>query len=260
MFQRKEASYKEKLSSHLFCFIKWNKFMRKMGENTMYHHSYRYQMNPSVRAQKGEIHVTGEGSVSLQPTIANVWVGVETEDVELSKAQKKNSSHISQIIQALTEMGIPKEFIQTTSFTIYPMYDFVDGKQTFRGYRVEHMLQVTIQDLDRVGAVVDTAVQHGANRVSNISFHFAHPTKAYQVALQKAVQNAIEKADTIAHSLQVHLDKTPIKITEEFKFSEGPQPFVDSPMVKSASTMQIEPGKQEIKARISAVFLTNISY
>lgn len=210
--------------------------------------------HPYGELQKSEIKVTGEGSIFVQPNRAKIVLGVETDGLQLEEAQEENSKKISQIIRGLTTMGILEENIQTTNFSIFPMYDFVDGRQIFRGYRIEHLLQITVQNTDQVGLVVDTAVQNGANRVSNISFHLSNPREAYHQALKMAVEDAIQKANTIAATLHVHLIQIPFKVMEEPLRAEGPIPFMESQMVKAAATTEIEPGKQEIRAIVTAIF------
>jgi uncharacterized protein len=211
-------------------------------------------MNHNV-STRSEIKVVGEGSISIQPDMAQIVLGVETEYKELLKAQSENAQKISNIIQALRNLGILEENIQTDNFTIYPMYDFMDGKQVFRGYRVEHLLRVTIPDINSAGLVVDTGVENGANRVSNITFQVSNSAALYQKALERAVADAIKKAETIAAELGIELNPVPKSIMEERRLVEGPIPFHEAQMVKSAST-EIQPGREEIKGTVTATFST----
>ncbi|PAE22139.1 hypothetical protein CHH80_03225 [Bacillus sp. 7504-2] len=231
-----------------------NKF-KWVGEEEMYNQQPFYQgahRNPF----EGEIIVIGEGSVTIQPDKGRIRLGVEIENKELKKAQSDNARAISSIINALQQIGVLAEHIQTDQFTIYPMYDFVDGKQIFRGYRVEHLLLITVNNLENIGLVVDTAVEHGANRVSNISFQVSNSSEVYRVALKKAIEDAVKKAYTIAKSLNLNIVPTPRKITEEKVALREPSPLYEMQMVKAAST-EIEPGTTEIRAVVSAIFITN---
>ncbi len=228
-----------------------------MGWREKMYYQQRYYPGSQRKVHENEITVIGEGSVTLQPDRASIKLGVEIEDKQLRKAQSENAEKISAIINALHEIGISAEHIQTDHFTIFPMYDYVDGKQVFRGYRVEHLLQIIISDIGNVGLVVDTAVEYGANRVSNISFQISNPSEVYQIALRKAVEDAIEKAKTIANTLNINIVPTPKKITEEKTAVRTPAPLYEVQMVKAAST-EIEPGTQDIRAVVSAIF-TSVS-
>src|SRR5690606_20881763 len=97
--------------------------------------------------------------------------------------QKENTNATTNIVEALLQLGIPKENIQTTQYSIDIQYDFEDGKQIFRGYKVTHLLQVTVENIEQTGLIVDTAVNNGANTVSNIQFTLQNPDIAYNHAL-----------------------------------------------------------------------------
>lgn len=204
--------------------------------------------------KQNEIRVTGEGTISVQPDQADITIGVITENIELKVAQSENTQITSNVIQSLTNIGISNENIKTVDYSIYPLYDYIDGKQTFKGYKVEHRLNVTVNDISKVGLVVDTAVDSGANSISNISFSVTNPNIPYQQALALALNHATQKAMTIANTYQVQLRQPPILITEGIQTQLVPVPYTDSPAVKGVATTPIEPGQLEIKANVTVVY------
>ncbi|MFE8702514.1 SIMPL domain-containing protein [Cytobacillus sp. FJAT-54145] len=218
--------------------------------------NYRYMSNVQnhYRHEVSTIKVIGEGVVSIQPDQVKVTVGVITEDKELKKAQQENARRTTNVIQSLTSLGIPSDQIRTVNFAAYPVYDFVEGEQIFKGYKVEHKLRVTINQIKNVGTVVDTAVNNGVNFVSQIEFSVSNQDKSYRQALSISIINAIEKAKTIAQTLQVQLINTPLKITEHTTQQKGPVPFTESQVVMAADTTPIEAGTLEIKAEVTALF------
>lgn len=202
------------------------------------------------------IRVTGEGEIAVQPDTASIHLGVISEAKELLPAQQQNSAVSTKVINSLLALGIDKNQIKTLDYRIESIYDYEQGKQIFRGYKITHILEVKIDDLSQVGKVVDTAVQNGANYVANVQFTSKHKDSYYQQALVKALNNASEKANTIANTIRVTLIPTPILITEGGSF---PQPF-ESKQVTFAAGMaatQIEPGQLVIKATIAAEFRYN---
>jgi len=218
-----------------------------------------YYQQPGYRhlhadRRKHKIRVFGEGKVTAEPDQAKVTLGAVTEDISLEAAQRENAEIISAIKSALNTAGIPDNGIQTINYSIFPQYDYVDGKQEFRGYRVEHMLQITVKDIDSVGMIVDTAVKNGANQVSGIQFS-VEDTGAYQQhALSLAVADAYEKAETIAKTLGVTLNPTPLKVSETAVGEGGPIPYQTTAFVKAAATTPIQPGTLEIQSQVTAEF------
>ncbi|MFZ5969210.1 MAG: SIMPL domain-containing protein [Bacillota bacterium] len=204
-----------------------------------------------LRHSDGRLKVEGVGSVQVQPDIAVVVLGVITENKELQAAQEENAQKTTEVIDTLKNIGISSRDIQTQSYQIFPQYDYVEGKQIFRGYRVEHTLKVTIRDMDETGEIIDAAVRSGANVVNNITFTVSDPAKYYQQALSKAIDDAVSKAMMIGRKLDVIVSKVPIRIVEE---SYQQAPSSDLLLAKAEPTTPIQTGEIRITARIEAIF------
>lgn len=198
------------------------------------------------------LNLRGQGTVSVKPDIAYITIGVETRGRDLKQVQEENALKSNAIINGLINMGIQERDIQTNSYIISPEYDFIEGKQVFRGYRVINTLKVTVRNIAMAGAVIDSAVENGANVASNIEFGISEPTKYYNHALNIAIEDALRKAQEIGRRFNYHINSNPIKITEE---SYGISPAAESKTFQAASeATPIKGGTIEINAAITAVF------
>ncbi|MFB5195520.1 SIMPL domain-containing protein [Neobacillus sp. KR4-4] len=199
------------------------------------------------------IKVSGEGEIDVQPDSALVNLGIITESKQLITAQQQNSAEATKVIDSLIELGITKNHIQTFDYRIESDYDYDQGKQIFRGYKITHILKVIIDDLSIIGKVVDTAVQNGVNYVSNVQFTAKNKELFYQQALVLAVNNASEKAKTIASTIKVSLKPTPIQIIEG---GSTVQPVFNqsATFVKGMTSTPLEPGQIKVKAEVIADF------
>lgn len=224
---------------------------------------YNYYYPPLSRNgqhHKGHlIKVSGEGEMAIQPDSASVNLGIITESKQLISAQQQNSLEVTKVIDSLISLGITKNQIQTFDYRIEPDYDYDQGKQIFRGYKITHILQVKIEDLSVIGKVVDTAVQNGVNYVSNVQFTAKNKESFYKQALILAVNNATEKAKTIAGTINATLLPTPILIVEG---GSTVQPVFNQSgaFVKGIASTQLEPGQIIIKAEVIAEFKFTPSY
>ncbi|MGA5690256.1 SIMPL domain-containing protein [Cytobacillus pseudoceanisediminis] len=212
------------------------------------------QTGSQSRSNRNILRVSGEGKLAVQPDQANIKLGVLTEGKELMKAQEQNAAAISNVKKAINAIGITDQQIQTSDFTIFPQYDFVDGKQIFRGYRVEHILGITVDEIENTGLVVDTAVDNGANTIRGIHFETENHSELYRQALSLAVMDAYKKAETIASALRVQLISTPLSVAERTLGMEQPVSFQSSTFVKSAVSTPIQPGTIDIVSQITAEF------
>jgi uncharacterized protein YggE len=210
--------------------------------------------SPNGQPRKGQlIKVSGEAELAIKPDSASVNLGVITEKKELISAQQQNSLEVTKVINSLLSLGIAKDHLQTFDYRIESDYDFEQGKQIFRGYKVTHILQVKIEDLSMIGKIVDTAVQNGVNYVANVQFTAKNKDTFYQQALALSLNNAIEKAKTIAKTLNVTLIPTPTLVMEG---GYNVQPIYHQPgtFVKGISSTQFEPGQILVKASVTAEF------
>jgi uncharacterized protein YggE len=214
---------------------------------------YQQQMNQPDFLHPYLIEVSGTAGISISPDLGTINLGVMTEDKELLKAQQQNSFAINNVIRSLLDNGIPKQQIQTFDYRIDSEYDFVEGKQLFRGFKVTHLLQVKIEELSLIGKIIDAATEQGANYAANVQFSVKNQESHYQKALSIALNDALNKANEIAKKLKVRLDATPVLIIEE---SGGERPFLPqgATYVKGLSTTTVEPGQLQVKAKIIAHF------
>lgn len=213
----------------------------------MYYNCY----NPSLHMQKkGYIKVFGVGAVKAIPDTAIINLGVVTENLSLEAARRENAAKSTAVVNMLINMGIEKKQISTGAFSIDPLYDFIDGKQVFRGYRVSNLLTVTVKDIARAGEVIDKATFSGVNRVDNISFILSDQAHYYDMALNLAIENALHKGSEIGNALDIEIDKVPYRIIEQ---SAG-APIYDTNVAKlSASATPVLPGQIEVTSKILVV-------
>ncbi|MZQ81399.1 DUF541 domain-containing protein [Paenibacillus sp. 5J-6] len=219
---------------------------------------YGYPINrsafPTRSNHSSTIEVLGEGNVTAAPDRAVIVLGVVTDGPNLQAIQTENAKAISNVIQSLMSLNIPREKIQTHEYRIEIVHDYVDGKQIFRGYKITHLLQITTDHVAQTGNLVDTAVSNGANNVTSIQFTIAHPEFYENQALSIAIQNARQKAITIANTLGVTLGSVPSHVQEPSR-TAGPVPYMTAKFAASAVESSIEPGQLTIKAAVRVWFL-----
>ncbi|EON71256.1 SIMPL domain-containing protein [Lysinibacillus sphaericus] len=198
------------------------------------------------------ITVTGNGKVLARANYAQLQIEVSTQGQSVQETQQENASIMNRVLQSILALNIPRENVQTAAYTIAPLYDFVDGKQVFKGYEVTNAITVKIPDTNQVGSVIDTAVHNGANRISSIQFKIDNADVYYQQALSLALHNAQMKAKTIAETMQLSLHPQPIEIVEEHE--NGPVLYRSMAMAESTISTPIEQGQMTISATVRVKF------
>ncbi|WP_312096988.1 SIMPL domain-containing protein [Niallia sp.] len=218
----------------------------------MYHSSPgSYTQSPANR----KLTVYGSSTLSIEPTICKITLGINTESKDVTTAQQENARIHQQVVKSILNLGIPSTNIQTIDYTIFPQYDYVENKQVFKSYKVTHLLSIVVETIQVAGTVIDTAVQNGANQVTSIHFDVSNRSEHYERALQKAVKDALSKAKAIANALQISIDPVPVKILEIPANSITPIPLAKMSFgeVGGIST-NLEPGQLIIEAKVGAKF------
>ncbi|SER26476.1 hypothetical protein SAMN04487944_102130 [Gracilibacillus ureilyticus] len=203
-------------------------------------------MNPS---QTSGMAVYGSSGISASPDLAVVQLGVLNEGVNAQAVQQLNNQIMTQLYHTLLAMNIPKENIQTVELSINPVYDYIDGTQKWKGYQARNMIAIQITDLSELGLILDTAVNHGANRISNISFQLSNKEYYYKQALQAALSNGAEKAAVIAQTLASYRCPLPYSVREI-----EPQPPVLYQSFASNIDTPVSPGQIEVQARVEMLY------
>lgn len=208
-----------------------------------------------VQRTPSTIEVIGEGTATAPADRAIIVLGVVTEGTELQAVQAENATAATAVIEALLGLGIPREKLQTQDYRIDTMYDFIDGKQVFRGYQVTNMLQVTVDQVAQTGAVVDAAVASGANSVSSIRLTTSRPELYEHQALSNAVRDAAQRAITVAQTLGVVISKVPLEV-QQLPRESGPVPmFKTASFAADSVVTPIEAGTLTVNSSVRATYV-----
>ncbi|MFD0770814.1 SIMPL domain-containing protein [Bacillus sp. CGMCC 1.60114] len=209
-----------------------------------YIHELRNAKEPTVTVQ-------GEGVVKAKPDVVVLTIGVRTEGPNVKQAQEENAALSSKLLDSLKQLGITEQNIKTLSYTITPQYEQVNEKTILRGYQVEHLYEIIVLNVQKAGEVYEAAVANGANVAKGLVFRVSDPNIYYKQALVLAVQNAQEKARTIASTYSLNINPIPISLVEES--SHMPREFVAYSAVHSGSP-PIQSGELEITSTVRAIF------
>jgi uncharacterized protein len=212
---------------------------------------------PGGREQS--IRVTGTGEARAKPDQAIADFGVETMAPTAQAAGAENAQRMERVIAALVRAGVPRDRIETRDYNVYPDYDPrpVEGMEPrVRGYRVMNTVSATMEDIERVGPVIDAALAAGANRVNGVRFGLRDPQSFRQRAIDDAVRRARSDAEALAAALGVGLGGIREAFTADVAMGQPiimEQRMAMADMAQSAPT-PISPGEQTVRATVVIVY------
>ncbi len=207
------------------------------------------------------IVVTGNGDVAAPPDRAAVNLGAVVESKQAMEAQKQLTQVMHRVVKDIKALGIADEKIRTDRLSLYPVYSN-PGRKTDQepeaprivGYRAANTVRVQVDDLDRVGSVIDAGILAGANQLASLSFELRNDGKYRQEALKLAVQEARVKAEVIAAAMGLPLGEV-VEIREEG--ARMPNPAERKYAASASGGTPIQPGQIEVSAGVSMRFKLN---
>ena len=162
----------------------------------------------SALAADHTVSALGTGTVTLEPDMASFTAGITTQDVLVSTAQAANTAAMQMVIDTLLAQGVQREDLQTSSYSVYPVYDYETSAPTVSGYEVSNTVTVIVRDLTQLPSLLDAAVEAGANNVYSLGFQSSQQTAAYDQALKAAAQDALRKAALMAQAIGMEAGDT----------------------------------------------------
>ena len=213
---------------------------------------------------KNNISVSGKGEIYAKPDLALVTFSVKNEAKQVPDAIKKNSEKMNKVISSLKQQGIAEKDLKTTSFNIYPRYEYrkvetgiypyPPGKRVLVAYEVTQSLQVKIRDLSKIGKIIQGAIDNGANKIGNLQFAIDKQDELKAKAREIAIKQAKSKAKQIASQLGVHL----VRVTSFSENSSVPRYYRSmaeaAPMAGKEVTPQIETGENKIESNVTITY------
>ncbi len=199
------------------------------------------------------ISVTGVGQSAGIPDSMTIDLGISV----LADSVAEGRSHAAECAQALIvsvkDHGVADDDIQTVRFSIQPEYDYRDGGQTLRGYRVSNDIHVALRDLGSAGEILDTAAAGGDDvTINNVSFSVEDETAVRDQAREAAWHDARARAEHLA--LLSGRTLGPVtEIVETTGRPPGPGPMPRMAMAADAST-PIEAGSTAITVSLQVRF------
>ena len=215
------------------------------------------------RAGNGGDRAHGDGRrqrpAAARPDHAVVWLGVETQAQSASQALSQNSQQMQRLLAALAQAGVAREDTQTRTVNLAPQYPQnpqpldQPTPPAVTGFIATNSLQVRVRQLEKLGQLLDAAVQNGANQIQSVRFEISDPERALEQARRAAWQDALNKAMSLASLGGAQLGRV-------LHINEGGSGFAPQPMLAAGQiggyggAVPIEPGSEEVQVSLQATW------
>jgi len=220
---------------------------------------------------KDKIQITGNtitvsetGEVYAKPDLALTTFSVVNEAKTVAKAMSENTKKMNAVIDFVKGQGVEDKDVKTTSFNIYPRYEYQKveteiypyppGKRVLVGYEVTQSLEVKIRDMTKIGAILQGATDAGANQVGDLQFTIDKEDELKKEARTQAIEKAKTKAKELTDQLGVKL----VRIINFNESSVIPYYYglekAAAPSGVGGGAPQIETGENKIEVTVTITY------
>lgn len=208
-----------------------------------------------ARAEENQrqISVTGQASVAAVPDMATINLGVTHQDKQAGAAMAATSASTVRILQRLGDLGVAPRDMQTSSLSLNPVWSnrnsSVSGNPQIIGFVASNTVLVRLRDLSELGRVLDAVIDDGANNFNGLRFSVQDPAPLMNLARQKAVADALARAQLLTTAAGVTLGPV-LSMTEQ----GGARPVMMEMSAARAGGVPIAAGEVALNASVSMVF------
>ena len=203
----------------------------------------------------GSIVVTGTGTVSVAPDIAELRLGVAVARPTVEAARSEAATVMTAILAAVDEAGVARRDVRTAVLSVQPRYDYRDGQApVLTGYELSDSVIVTIRDIDRVADVVDGTLRAGATSMDGLTFRVADPAPAERTARTMAVDAARARADVLAEAAGLTILGVTDIVEGAAALPPGPRFKAERMLMAADASTPVEPGATDISVTVTVSY------
>ena len=194
----------------------------------------------------------GDATLQLAPDRAFVTASVETRAGSPRDAQRRNAEAMATVHARLAAASVPKDSIRTVGYDVQQEFDYVEGRRISRGFLARNSIEVRVDEVTRVGEILDVVVQAGATAAGGVRFDIADRDQVERDVLRMAVEDARARADAAAAGAGRAIDRI-LKIED---LRDGPavpmqRMYAMAAAERVTAAPPIEPGVIDIRARVT---------
>jgi uncharacterized protein YggE len=158
---------------------------------------------------------------------AMLQLGVESRKPTLEAARADVAKAVEAALKLTRDLKIEQKDVRTTRLNVQPEYNWDNEarERNLIGYYVSRTIEVDLRDLEKLGQLLERAVDLGINQVSDPQLDSSKRRDLEREALAQAVQDARLNAEAVAKAADARLGP-PRTISANSGFVPPPVPMM----------------------------------
>lgn len=159
------------------------------------------QSAPPPPAAYPLLETSGQGQVRVAPDRATVTLWLETRGQTAALTAAANARVQQRVLDTLVALGLRAPEVASVGFNVFPAEPSAGASVRDHGYVARNAVSVRLDDLSRIGKVIDAALARGASSVADVAFTSTRQDSLARVALGLAAADARRQAEALAAAL-----------------------------------------------------------
>ncbi|MDR3512058.1 MAG: SIMPL domain-containing protein [Caulobacteraceae bacterium] len=199
------------------------------------------------------LSLSADGETQVAPDQATLNLGVQVTAPTAAEAMAQNAQQMTAVFAALRKAGLPERDVRTSNLSLSAQYTYAQDKPpVLNGYAASNEVTVTVNDIARLGPVIDAVTAAGANQVNGVSFGLKDSSAAEDAARLAAVKALSAKAALYAGATGYH-------VVRLINLSEGggetpPGPVRPMALMKAATPTPVSAGQLSVQVTVTGVY------
>jgi hypothetical protein len=199
------------------------------------------------------IHVSGIGEVQVVPDMARLTLEVRREGEDAAGLKRELDQVTAAVLDLAKQLDIAERLVTAAAVSIYPRYPRPKDDQQPEGIIASRTIEVTVEDLEQLGELINGALERGANGVRNVQLDASNRVELERKALDLAIDDAVQEARRMAQRFEVELG--PLRDASASSHQVQPMMMRMTAMAEADMAQDsIAPGEMTIRRDVQATF------
>ena len=219
---------------------------------------------PSASAQQTTdttptVAADGVGFATLTPDIADFAVSLRSTAATSAEARDVTNRKVAAVVRVASAAGVAADDIRTIRLTVSRERVKRKGRPARIRYSARQYLQIRMRNVAKLGELLDSVSDAGADQVEAPDFGFADPSQGRLLATRAALADARRRADDAAATQGLKITGVrsivlaPDSDEDGIEYLSGNSDSAGSQRAASAPT-SIAPGTQQFIERVRVVY------
>ncbi len=178
------------------------------------------------------ITATGRASMMVDPDIVQFKIEVSGRDSTALDTKADHDRRVRSVLEILAELGVPAENIKTDRLQLGEDWIFDRGKTR---HQYTQTIEITLKDIEAWEYVLQRAFDAGATGIGGVQFMTSKKDSVQLVLHERALRNALEKADRLARASGLRLGRILVMSDGEGSLS----PYIRSQTQRDVAATQL---------------------